>query len=950
MAILKVIFRKMLNNRWLTGSLFLGLIISVSLVSSIPTYTSSILQKLLTSELEGHQINNNEFPGEFSFSDTFASSIVEEPSKAIKEVEKIKDNINESLEIAILSEANIISTEPLRTMFEDEERRTSPQNAAKLMMITDLEDNITIVDGSYPKGEEVDGVVEVLVSEQALLNRSTVLGNNFILDLGEDQFVVKPVGIFEPKSDDSPYWSLISDSYSQDFIVNEQWFRNVILEDYDEYIGIGRFSTAFDYHQITNEDFSALLSLEAKVKRSIKKIKEDSILFNFPIKGILKSYESKESQLTTMLWALNVPVLFMLAIYLYMISRLIIERQLNEIAVFMSRGAGRIQIFLIYLIEIILLGALAFVLGPFIGLQLVKVLGASNGFLEFVQRSALPVELSAKAFYYALIAVVASIIMIMIPVYRASGRNIVVHKQETARLEGKTQWYIALFEVVLLAVSIYGLYTFNRRQEEILALDIQSTDLMIDPILFFMPALFIIGLGLVALRIYPLVLRLIYKIGERFWSVSLYSTFLQVSRSTKQYKFLMLFLVMTIGMGVFSASAARTINTNLEEQLLYKNGAEIALNVRWDSTQLATSTSQVAAGEEEVGSIDNNSEPVVYSEPPFEPIANLSQVENATKVFKKDNVTLSDGARSIHYPSLMAIEPKEFGEIAWFKNSLLPYHWYQYLNLIASEQSSVLISKKLSDSFGIKEGDYVTIQWDGSEPGEFVVYGIIDYWPTFNPLESGEGTSEGSLIVANLPYVQNTLGLEPYEVWMQLEEDASRAKLYDEIEEAKIPVTSLRDVTPQIIDLKNGSLLLGLNGTMTLGFLISLLISFIGFLLYWILTIKSRTLQYGIYRAIGISMPKLIGILVSEQVLTSGFACLLGIVGGKITSQLFVPLFKVSMNIKDLIPPFAVVFDASDELKIYLFSAFMLILGSIVLIGFLKRIKIDQAIKLGEDQ
>src|SRR5690625_1718915 len=637
-----------------------------------------------------------------------------------------------------------------------------------------------------------------------------------------------------------------------------------------------------------------------------------------------------------MLWALNVPVLFMLAIYLYMISRLIIERQLNEIAVFMSRGASRIQIFLIYLFEIVLLGALAFILGPFIGLQLVKVLGASNGFLEFVQRSALPVELSAKAFYYALIAVVASIIMIMIPVYRASGRNIVVHKKETARSEGKTQWYVALFEVALLAISIYGLYTFNRRQEEILALDIQSTDLMIDPILFFMPALFIIGLGLVALRIYPLVLRLIYKIGERFWSVSLYSTFLQVSRSTKQYKFLMLFLV-------------RTINTKLEEQLLYKNGAEIALDVRWDSTHLATSTYQ-AATETESDNFDTETEPVVYTEPPFEPIANLSQVENATKVFKKDNVTVSDGVRSVHYPSLMAIEPKEFGEIAWFKNSLLPFHWYQYLNLIAGEQSSILISKKLSDSFGIKEGDYVTIQWEGSEPGEFVVYGIIDYWPTFNPLESGEGTSEGSLIVANLPYVQNTLGLEPYEVWMQLEEDASRAKLYDEIEEAKIPVTSLRDVTSQIIDLKHGSLLLGLNGSLTLGFLISLLISFIGFLLYWILTIKSRTLQYGIYRAIGISMPKLIGILVSEQVLTSGFACVLGIVGGKITSELFVPLFKVSMNVKDLIPPFAVVFDASDELKIYLFSIFMLILGSIILIGFLKRIKIDQAIKLGEDQ
>src|SRR5690606_40204859 len=103
-----------------------------------------------------------------------------------------------------------------------------------------------------------------------------------------------------------------------------------------------------------------------------------------------------------------------------------------------------------------------------------------------------------------------------------------------------------------------GLMNFNRRQEELLAIDGNPSDLMIDPILFFIPALFIIGLGLIVLRIYPWILMGIYKIGERFWPVSLYSTFLQVSRSSRQYQFLMLFLVMTIGIGVFSRSEEHT--------------------------------------------------------------------------------------------------------------------------------------------------------------------------------------------------------------------------------------------------------------------------------------------------------------------------------------------------------------------------------------------------------
>src|SRR5690606_30047686 len=124
---------------------------------------------------------------------------------------------------------------------------------------------------------------------------------------------------------------------------------------------------------------------------------------------------------------------------------------------------------------------------------------------------------------------------------------------------------------------------------------------------------------------------------------------------------------------------------------------------------------------------------------------------------------------------------------------------------------------------------------------------------------------------------------------------------------------------------------------------------FIGFILYWVLTIKSRTLQYGIYRAMGIPMRKLIGILVSEQVLTSGVACALGVIIGGITSILFVPLFKLSFNIKEIMPQFEVVSDASDEMKIYGFVIVMLVLGCSILIGFLRSIKIHQAIKLGED-
>lgn len=227
----------------------------------------------------------------------------------------------------------------------------------------------------------------------------------------------------------------------------------------------------------------------------------------------------------------------MLALYLFMVSRLIIGRQLNEIALLTSRGGSRIKIIFIYFIEVLLLGALAFMIGPALGALLVKVLGASNGFLEFVQRSALPVNIVPTAYIYAFLTVMASVVMIMLPVYFASGQSIVHHKQKLARTAGKQRWYMVILDLALLGAALYGLIAYNRQQ----TVTGSRPDLFIDPALFFIPALFIIGFGLLVLRVYPVILTAIYKLGERLWSVSLYSTLLQVSRSAKQYQFLMLF-------------------------------------------------------------------------------------------------------------------------------------------------------------------------------------------------------------------------------------------------------------------------------------------------------------------------------------------------------------------------------------------------------------------------
>ena len=114
--------------------------------------------------------------------------------------------------------------------------------------------------------------------------------------------------------------------------------------------------------------------------------------WRFPVIPILEEYHARESQLKLSLWMLQVPILLMLAFYLFMVSQLTINNEKNEIAVMKSRGAGGFQIFISYLIESLILSLGALLVGPPLGLFLCKLLGASNGFLEFVQRTAMPLR------------------------------------------------------------------------------------------------------------------------------------------------------------------------------------------------------------------------------------------------------------------------------------------------------------------------------------------------------------------------------------------------------------------------------------------------------------------------------------------------------------------------------------------------------------------------------
>jgi putative ABC transport system permease protein len=143
---------------------------------------------------------------------------------------------------------------------------------------------------------------------------------------------------------------------------------------------------------------------------------------------------------------------------------------------------------------------------------------------------------------------------------------------------------------------------------------------------------------------------------------------------------------------------------------------------------------------------------------------------------------------------------------------------------------------------------------------------------------------------------------------------------------------------------------IGLFGMLSAGFLISAGLTALGFGLYSIASLRRRTIELGVLRAVGLSSRQMIALLLTEQTLIVVSGALIGLAVGSAASLAFVPFFRVGATEQAITPPFQVLLAWSDTALILGAFAGILLLTSIGIIYRLARLKIFEAVKLGETE
>lgn len=936
---LRFVIRKMLSKKWMILSLLIGNILLISIAAGNPMYTHAVFQRTITKNLENYLNTKNAYPGLINFKIKSQTDELAKVREHMAVVEGMPEAFGVDALHTITHYSTIKSSADLEVVRDD-----ADDQRLTIACLSDLEQHIDLVAGRMFSAEpDENGVYDAILSEKAIINQNLMLDDvltfSRIVDEKEEPLKVRVAGVFTNSSDEDIYWVRTPSSYHDTLFIAQEAFEQRFLSTEElPWLINANWYVLLDYTAMRGENVPQMLAVADGYRHQFNGNTVRAYNDNFS--DVFTAYMTTTQKVQVTLWVLQVPIFMLLAAFIFMVSRQMLEIEQSEIAVIKSRGAGKMQIFGIYLIQSLLVSAIAFAAGIPLGMYLCQVLGSANAFLEFVRRSALPMEVTTEALIYAGAASLLSICAMVLPALRYSRTGIVNAKRQKHR-KATPLWQKLGLDLIALLVALYGLYSFNGQKEILSARVLEGASL--DPLLFLSSSLFMIGCGLLAVRVVPLLVWLVYRLFRRWWSPAMYASFLHVLRTRSSQSFIMVFLIMTIALGVFNAQAARTINQNAEDNLYYTIGADVVLQEKWDSTE-STDTEGSAASASEV----------IYYEPDFGRFEGLEEAEAVTRVYVNQSANVSvSGSGTIKNIQLMGIHTREFGSVAWYKDSLSDVHWYHYLNAMAQNSRAVLVSRNFADKHGYELGDSITYRTNNSDSMRGVIYGFVDYFPGWVPVTYAKGSNglyeekENYLIVAHLSQLQSSMGVMPYQVWIRNRDSSSY--LYDFAENNSKGFSTFRDAKAELIEKKNDPILQGTNGILTVGFIVVLLLCSVGFLIFWILSIQSRSLLFGIFRAMGMTMREVFTMLINEQVFISGLSIAVGALVGHLTARFYMPLIQLAYAASDNALQLELISHSTDTVRLFGVIGAVMLVCMLILGMLISRMKVTQALKLGED-
>jgi putative ABC transport system permease protein len=301
--------------------------------------------------------------------------------------------------------------------------------------------------------------------------------------------------------------------------------------------------------------------------------------------------------------------------------------------------------------------------------------------------------------------------------------------------------------------------------------------------------------------------------------------------------------------------------------------------------------------------------------------------------------------------TLVGIDRLSFPATAYFRTDFSDQSLGALMNALAAVPNGVLVEPGYLKSTGLRIGDPIQVtssmgMLDQRFREQMVIVGTYTYFPTVYP-------SKTPTMIANLGELFGAPEAAiNYDVWLSIQDGASVQAVVSDLQK-------LGYQNGQAVDIRKDALLeiqtlmgqpewVGLFGILSVGFLLTGLMPCIGFVLDTFASLRKHFIQLGILMAVGLPNAQVVSYLVLERLLLMGIALAGGTGIGFILCILFIPLLQINTAGVSPVPPFEVLLGWTESAWLIAVFGVVLLIAVIGTIGYLVRIKIFQAVKLGE--
>jgi putative ABC transport system permease protein len=952
--------RRLWNHRLLVLCLLAGLVVAVGLLSSIPLYADAIHHRLLQGELQGLDdagagagTHRPPFAFLWRYIGTWHGDISWGEYAPVDEY--LSQQGAAAIGLPLESLVRHVKTGSLRLFaatgseaFDDRD----PLLWTSLGFIGGLEDHVDLVQGTYPSDPPsgAGNGVGVLVSQALAGEMGLQVGERYILfgsggDGPQAQIPVRIAGIWRPRDPDSGYWFYQPYSFDEVVLTSEAAFAEQVASVLEEPVSLAVWYQVLDGSRVRSASVPDLLARLASAQSRVDALLPHTSLDVSPVEP-LSTYQREARLLTVMLSVFAIPVVGLILYFVALIAGMVVRRSQAEIAILRSRGTTRMQVLLMHLLEGLLIGGAGLLAGLALGRWLAQRMSLTRTFLDpaliaGLGESPLPIVPTSSALTYGLVAVGLAVLALVIPALSVSRHTIVTFKWERARALLRPAWQRYYLDLLLLALPLYGWYVL--RQQGSISLVGSGGDAFSDPLLFLVPSLFCFSLALVFVRLFPWLMRALAGLASWLPGTTLLLTMRQLARSEGQYTGPLLLLTLTLSLAAFTASMATTLDGHLADQVYYQVGADLNLAEMGESTGEADQPSLLG-------------QPAVASSAPaddegpqwlFLPVSEHVRVPGVLAAARVGDygVTSNLGGRQ-QTGRLLGVDRVDFPSVAFFRSDFASGEVMAGLmNRLAVDRANLLVSRGFLARHGLGVGDplRLTVGVAGEfQEIDFFVAGPLDLFPSLYP-------QDGPFFVANLDYVFERLGgTFPYNVWLATDPAVPGEEIVAGVQDLGLAVAAASDARTIVAVEQTRPERQGLFGLLSMGFLAAALLTVLGFLVYAVVSFQRRFIELGMLRAVGLSVTQMAGFLAAEQALLILVGGALGTALGIWASNLFIPYLQVGTGKAARVPPFVVQIAWSELWTIYAVFIAMFLVAVVVLIVLLARMKIFEAVKLGE--